>query len=1343
MTRTQQVIWTPLPNGLSSDGKKLRISVLVSPRLVTDNGADEPLKAFPDFLNWADRISRARFAIEFAGLTVRAELETAPEPDVYARLFGPATVVRSHRFEDKRSTSVLTSPSLALASDLAELYGDVSAAASDELPSRLFWHQKIGNVGKTGDASPEILLRMLRARRSGERGLAPLDATVTGRFALHDVYNSPLSARTTARRAKSYDPTEDVVWETNELAPLPDPAQYRDIIDFHRMVGMLSQHPPILLATGFRVDLTVDRNALPATATDRLVLNVRWPHGDEVQTLPDSTPGVQTVLDRNRFMPAPRAANDPLVVDGFARLGARAGPIEVDVNGSVLKVRQFAINIANTPGRELERGNGSIADLDPAGPEPDRAGAPALRSGGLTLADDLRGEALETAFDAAASLQSQHASSAPITLYQEDLLRGLRAEVADGDGPWQSLCRRTSLYHFVSDGSTRQIADNEGVIRVGAGGSADGSIPDVLKVDAAIFSWSGWSLVAPRPGRAIDTSDRVADAESLSPPGLPLEVEHQAQPGSLPSLRFGRRYRVRLRAVDLAGNGRAWDKNAKSPAGVETAPTIYRRFEPIEAPIVAMVGPPTMPPPSLGEGLSVLAIRSLNSTEPDNEVPTTEQSERHLVPPAGSQRLAELHGMLDVDGKLDPASFTLLATRDRELGSISTDKSEDQLPVGPVTFELPYLPDPLAHSCVVRVAGFGKTPPIETRVPLYRSGKTWPDASAFRVQLVEGANEVTFNATTRVLTVALRKGEHVRARVSHALNDDDLPLMGVLQWGFERCAPAARGALQKRALGGHDWMLTPWRDLDLVHAVQRPLVRPAIEQLQISRPLASTKADLAFSTPIDTLSTERLDVSATWLDPRDDPEEPAPQWIAGSGHAARLKLARLSAPGFAPPGHKSFGKGDDAQQVFADTRYRRVGYLLTATTRFTSFLPDPLRDPDHWSDLTVTSEETVGFVPNSAPPPAPDIVYVIPTFGWTRRSVSGEQRSYRDGGGLRVYLRRPWLVTGAMEMLAVVLPPGGLAEADVDERLNKLVTRWGSDPTVPGAGLLHGSPTRGQFGLAVTSGPIARERLDTVFPPAEGELPPGPFHVTDLPLPGAPAGTRVDVAPHLVAYDPDRELWFADIVVDAGAQAMPLIQLALARYQPISSEGAHLSSAVRCEVLQLTNDRLAIVTRKGARTYRVTLYGEALATGLSRARFSPVELIVEQLGAGDDEDFGWHALTGIKLRDAAPPPRRPSGSTRAAAAARPSAAAVAATRSMLLNRDYAGLLKDRSAISALMMPEIIDKELVLPRSPGLGERFRLVISEHEPRSQSSGHKILEEETGLPRTTYLEMFPLDE
>ena len=116
---------------------------------------------------------------------------------------------------------------------------------------------------------------------------------------------------------------------------------------------------------------------------------------------------------------------------------------------------------------------------------------------------------------------------------------------------------------------------------------------------------------------------------------------------------------------------------------------------------------------------------------------------------------------------------------------------------------------------------------------------------------------------------------------------------------------------------------------------------------------------------------------------------------------------------------------------FHDTRYRRIEYWMDATTRFREFLPPDLltrseqgarvQTEEH---IKVTGARQVTWIPNSAPPPAPQVLYVVPIFGWTRevgdRSVLS---SWRRGGGLRVYLDRGWNASGYGEMLGWCLPP--------------------------------------------------------------------------------------------------------------------------------------------------------------------------------------------------------------------------------------------------------------------------------------------------------------------------------
>lgn len=1331
-TRTQRLLWTALPNGVNENGSRLRLSAMLSPRLITDAGPHETLASFPDFLVWAAVMRAASFEIDFGGTIARAEAASTADDAVYGRLFTEKTTVLSRTFEDRRGTRVIGYPVGAVERDLARTYGELAVQATEELPLLDDMHRRFAALGRglVGRKPEEIIERI---RRGGGR---ELEATEVGRLSLVDLYNTPLSAPRlhSYQRRGPEDPREDVSWHTHRTVPLPPAESFRHSIDFHRIVTALAQYPVLLRLTGLVVDLEVDRGTLPSgPITAPLSVRVRWQSRPETAaagiTSQDVAPQTMTRLEGSRFEAASGTPADAPTIDGFLKIG-RAGysVAQLDVNGSAIKLRNFAITMFQLPPRppaEQTPPGAAPLSVDPVGIPADRTGTPALRSGGLTLARDRRAADLEERFSRSGAMEDALTAGATVVLAQEDLLRGHHVEVRDQTAPqWHSLCRRDSRYTFLSDHTSVSSPDNEGMLRLGASAAADGHNADLLKLYEGLFTWSGWSLAAPPIGRAVTTTDAVGDADSLAPEGLPLDVEHRVRPRSLPSLRYGRSYRFRIRVVDLAGNTRAFDAEAGSPPQSETEPLEYLRYEPIEAPTLALVGSgAAVELPQEGEDLATAAIRSLNAIAADNTVVSTQVAHRHIVPPLGSQKQAELHGALDVGGRLDAATYAKLVARDGALATAVHPVTDKEFPTAPAGFALPFLPDPLAAQCVVRI--YGRTVPdsVETlTVPWYRGGAAWPDAAAFRVEILEvapgGAPAVPqLDEAAAVLRVPLAKADHVRVRVAHLLDDDALRLLGVWRWAELRIAATGDAAAGERARvlarSGQHWMLTPWRELELVHAVQKPLVTPAIENLDISRSLGATKAWLAFATPVDSRSTEKLDLAGRWLEPVDDPSEPGPRVrVGGGGGAAELKLRRLEAPGFEPPGRRTWTMRQPVAHEFGDTRYRRIGYRLTATTRFAQFMPPALQDPSRAQDLTVSSPEAIGWVPNSAPPPAPDVVYVIPTFGWSRSGNADGQRSWRDGGGLRVYLRRPWLVTGFMEMLAVVLPRTG--EASAQPSMAPFVTQWGADPVWAGSLISGQAPAATRFALAVTEGPIAQDRLDSSIPEREGELPAGPFDLTSLPLPGVLGSPMVDAVPHLVHWDADRRLWYADIVIEPGNAYAPFIKLALARYQPISARGAHLSPVTPTEVVQLLPDRLAVVTRVGPLRYRVGVFGHS-----PQPRPLPVEFTVERLAAGNTSDMSWESLQGVAVENVpAPqsivrpvqPPRTPTGQ-----------ALLAHARGLLAARRFSELVVRPDLIDLLRPPLIRQADIQLPQEREAGERFRLVVTEIEMRGADSEH----------------------
>ena len=150
-----------------------------------------------------------------------------------------------------------------------------------------------------------------------------------------------------------------------------------------------------------------------------------------------------------------------------------------------------------------------------------------------------------------------------------------------------------------------------------------------------------------------------------------------------------------------------------------------------------------------------------------------------------------------------------------------------------------------------------------------------------------------------------------------------------------------------------------------------------------------------------------------------------------------------------PPPPANYGERFRFQGLhrFGDTKYRCVSYTAIGTSRYREYFR-PMQDeetdllqngklPPRW---TRSSPPIMLDILSTAQPESPKVLYVIPTFKWE----ASPQGHRRVGGGLRVYLDRPWYSSGDGEQLAVVLYPD--ARADLPEQAKAFVTQWGLDP---------------------------------------------------------------------------------------------------------------------------------------------------------------------------------------------------------------------------------------------------------------------------------------------------------
>ena len=213
---------------------------------------------------------------------------------------------------------------------------------------------------------------------------------------------------------------------------------------------------------------------------------------------------------------------------------------------------------------------------------------------------------------------------------------------------------------------------------------------------------------------------------------------------------------------------------------------------------------------------------------------------------------------------------------------------------------------------------------------------------------------------------------------------------------------------------------------------------------------------------------------------------------------------------------------------------------------------------------------------------------------WKREvDEHGTLSSWRRGGGLRVYLDRRWNASGYGEMLAVVLPPRGFA-GDPDRRrpaqpVQEVRDAVGQRPDLGSRRSCPASRPR------ATHFPLARTAPD----PTGAWLPPNAPADRERPAARALSRSRACCTPgaaaaHARAASTSRRTTCSTIERGSsgtatsrssqGAAYFPFIRLALARYQPMSVPGAHLSNVVLADFMPLAADRWLNVTPARATT---------------------------------------------------------------------------------------------------------------------------------------------------------------
>ncbi|MDT0317614.1 hypothetical protein [Streptomyces millisiae] len=1246
----QDIQWIALPAGLGEQDGRPRLSVFVAPRLRPERAAT--LREFPDFLTWADRMTRATFQLvvtDTEGNPLGGPFDTTPDfgdtpPDqaLWGRFFSEATPVEPHTPDDHTSQVYVSYPAREVARDNRVEFARVAGAAPRGLPTA----SQMAGVSRTSDEGGPGELRVLTTGGGAD------DSEMMTADALHAsderIDTALADARAKAAQARDRH-TSALAGGEVDLQPRfitlsglnrrdqhrafhrparpasstpipPRPVEQPEKVDFHRMLSALGDHPFLLRRLGLVLDLLLPADAITPDGPGERCLRVlpTFASDGPAEATRNIRPGTAFVFrqDPGLFAAAGRDIPEGPLTRGLLALPDEEFSLEQsDIDSTALKT--ITAKVATTA--VMATGQ------DATGPA-----APALRTKGLVLVHRDRAASLHDQLARSVTNEARlNAAADPfVLLHAEDLVRGHRLDVLDDTrGKWCSLHQRDVTYRGRDHDDVIATHTDEGFFQDSLVSHPEQ--PDVVALHEHLVTWDGWSRSAPRPGRVLpaaaggrtgaEGTGEVTAVDDKPATDLPLRIEAAVHPGSLPRLRFGHGYQVRVRTVDLAGNGLTLDQadtlvKASGPGEGEgqlvqpkAGPVVFQRFDPVP--------PPTVVPRfrfNEAESEHRMVIRSVVDQSPEefatrfndahrHHEPYRGVDERHLVAPRASLECVERHGMLDQDmSSQDPA----VRRRAYELAIRESGRLDDErLPgVEIVTPDAgqrsrryavhtgeqavtPHLPDPTATGVLVF-----DLPGAAGGLPIGWDGPTWHEPRSLRLRLVEGEGEHRFDPDERVLTVPLPKAATRTLRVCSRLDMAAVqPILGAVELcrrGLEEDEPDAQDgrdrqaemtAIREAVAANQHWMVTPWQEITLVHAVQQPLAPPRLDFGDgTERQEYETAAYLSGTVDLHADSTERIDLLAEWTEQIDDGKEenlPGPQSRSSAVWHIPLALAREFALTDAPPGGFPCRLDGDrltfdaraaeaftrdgrpntppvpARHEFGDTKHRVIAYRAVAASAFADCFPATLTDEDPEAFLT-RGEKVEHVVRSSARPAAPNLLYCMPTIRFEDvEAEAGTTVRRRRGGGLRIYLARPWFSSGDGELLGVLLHEG---TGDPPENVLPFVTLLGRDPIHDSTAVSH--PSAATF-------------------PGAARTDPG----VSLHGPGVPEGLKVTVVGYAPKFDPDSNRWYCDLDIDAGNAYLPFARLALARYQPNALERHHLSPVVRTELVRVLPQRLLTV----------------------------------------------------------------------------------------------------------------------------------------------------------------------
>ncbi|HNX80088.1 MAG TPA: hypothetical protein PKJ24_09390, partial [Prolixibacteraceae bacterium] len=718
--------------------------------------------------------------------------------------------------------------------------------------------------------------------------------------------------------------------------------------DFHDILSALTNYPQLMRKCGFILDFRIPEEGIPAKGTVRFIPSSIDLTDDDTQL---SVPSTAFTLNASGFMAADKPGS--MFRNGFVRINTPAfSVIQVDADGAALKTRNMTETKVQEVARfyelktELRAVKPELNQVVEEPETPEDEGLPYMRSAGIAITKNGMSEQLFKKISANIQLIPELKANAVVLptskterlektgakkmrsfivntldvkkipikenpLYSDDLVQGYRMDISYEDQPglWYSLHQKLDHYQWFDTQNTPHDVGNtqadEGFIELAV--AEDPENPVDLYIPETLARWEGWSLALHMPGYSINNTDddpspvkrdRVYSTKAMEmkkyafDPSLDfkLNVQSEIVPGTLPRLRFGREYRVRIRTVDLAGNSIPLTRATENPTENERTNIRYLRYEPLSSPIV-LAGNELRD----GEFLENLVIRSnfdRSSKQYEQEFKVNSQnfgeySQRFLLPPKNSPSMAEHHSMIEkAFGSHPDAAKTIYELITSHEGSYDRPEKTKERIYQPSEVEIVYLPDPMAAGVAFflsegyehthtqqfspRMFGFFTSQELSPENTNGKIPENWYTAKPLRIRLEEGEINTRWESGDRILTVYLPKGFRTRIRFSTFWREEDFKKLSAIWKMIADEKPANLASIEKTARSGQHWMLSPSREFELVHAVQQPVDAPVIKALVPEREFNQTDAEINLRFTIHGESTEKVELQSKWTEPLDD-----------------------------------------------------------------------------------------------------------------------------------------------------------------------------------------------------------------------------------------------------------------------------------------------------------------------------------------------------------------------------------------------------------------------------------------------------------------------------------------